>query len=1069
MAAPAAFILSAALLARLGRIPSGEAVVLGIAVIAAYLPGSFSTPSGWRRQAAEFLLLPAAWVLFVFGENTLRLMLLPPLMTIAAWSAWAACHTRRQRAQALMSRSAMVIATAGFGVSIGVLAALGKGLSPGSVLLHSLAGGVLATAGLALGSPAVLAGALAGALAPPLVSGLLLIPVFPLISFQGRLLESDVVGRLALSFRSLTPMIGGMGLFLISLSPWGLPPLRLLFPHTSWIGWLGLLLIALVSLRFPPAAAGALGVLACLLLGPAVSPIREGGRRPRLDTASRSTTLRPGQGGSYAVEISLGGARKVREGATVGWIQVEKQRIPLRVGREVASNALLEGSRETHAPPAEPVLRPPGRTGAPWRLSGRLSCIVPGKVVPKLERNSGIRKTAWIEVPASGPELPSPPRAWTAEKWLWAAAAMAALIQLLSGLWRSGAGALSWIPLIAGLAINRSSIQPLHLLGERMGVDLALAAFLLAWVPAAWHWSREQRFFLPAMLLLAPLAMATAELTPPLWGDEPYHLALLESIVRDHALNPAPYLLGGGAIREFILSRGHLFHSPILAFLLLPGYFIAGRIGAQFLMSVYAAASLALLMRVVRRSFKLPHRTEVLLFLMLSLSYPLTTFTGQIWPAILGILCTTAALLLVDESGSTPRGGAWAALALASLSGAIKTRLALISFPVALSAFRKHVRSIRFWLGLAAAALLSLGVGRIFLGHPFGAFRRLGNLLPTDPALACRVLCGLLFDGAGGLLWMAPFWIIALLALPRVWKKGSSAEKALFVGAAATVFFLLSSGEWYGGGSPPARYLVPLLPLIAISLAGLLGECSGKRRLLIFAAPPSFVAWFFLNTRPHFGINPGDGRWYFSTILSRAFHADAVSLFPSFLHLRPASFVVPAILTVTILLLWYFAGRRPAFGRKLAGLTPAIWLVLALAFTTTLLLRPDSVVEAEAAQVRHQGGAPFPSRGIPQRWAHRVGWSLSDNNSMDIPLHLREDDQIVLIARLRGLPLNTRLICRWDGKTPKPIDLETKMSWGALPIPGPDRAGPHTLSIRLETKSGVCLEIDRIEIQRQDS
>jgi len=832
------------------------------------------------------------------------------------------------------------------------------------------------------------------------------------------------------------------------------------------------LLIALASLRFPPAAAGALGVLVCLLLGPAVAPVREGGRRPRLDTTSQNTTLRPGQGGSYSVEISLGGARKVREGATAGWLQVKKQRIPLRVGREVASVSLLDGEKrflEEHAPPTEPVLRPPDRAGAPWRLSGRLSFTVPEKCVPKLQRNSGIRKTAWIDVPASGPELPTSPRAWTAETWLWAAAALVALIQLLSGLWKSGAGTLAWMPLITGLAINRSSIQPLHLLGERMGVDLALAAFLLAWVPAAWRWSREQRFFLPAILLLAPLAMATARLTPPLWGDEPYHLALLESIVRDHALNPAPYLLGGGAIREFILSRGHLFHSPILAFLLLPGYFLAGRIGALFLMSVYAAGALALLMRAVRQNFKLPHRTELLLFLMLSLSYPLTTFTGQIWPAILGILCTTAALLLVEAPGTTSRWGAWTALALASLSGAVKTRLALISFPVALSAFRKNVRSIRFWLGLAVAALLSLGVGRIFLGHPFGAFRRLGDLLPTDPALAGRVLCGLLFDGAGGLLWTAPFWIIALLSLPRVWKKGSTAEKALFVGAAATVFFLLSSGEWYGGGSPPARYLVPLLPLIALSLAALLGENSGRRRLLILAAPPSFVAWFFLSTRPHLGINPGDGRWFFSNFLSRSFQADAASLFPSFLHPRPASFAVPAVLTVTILLLWYFTGRHPSFGRHLARLTPAVWLLLALAFTTTLLLRPDSIVEAEAAQVRHQGGTTFPVRGVPQRWAHRVGWSLSDGSSMDIPLHLRKDDQVVLIVRLRGLPLDTRLLCRWNGGIPWPIDLEAPMSWGTLPIGGPGRAGSHKLSIRLETKSGVCLEIDRIEIRPADA
>ncbi len=1067
LAAPTAFLLLTTLLALFGRIPLTEALMLGLAVLAGFVPGTLRRPAGWKRQIAELLLLPAAGILTLFPQTNLRLMLLPPILGLASWAAWwAGCPEQDPDGQR-NGPAFPQLPSAAFGLSIVLLSLVGKWTSLFSALVNMTSGLFLASALAFLGPAGALLGALIAATTDFRFNPLLFFAAYMLLRLQRRPDAWKKFEGIRSDFQSLLPLIGGLGVFLLALSAWGMPPLGLVFPHSSWVTLLGIAVIAGISLRFPPAAAGALGVLACLLLGPPIPPIQEGGANISLDSTRREVTLRAGNGEMYGLEIALEGDGKLPEGATAAWILLPHKRIPLRVGRDLPPKSFAPEEKLSPAsaasPPAEIILRPPALKDGAWKLSLRKHFKVAHGILPRVLINRKIRPAPSLRILAAGPEIPALPRDWNGEHWLWAAAGLLALIQLLSGLWKKPGSGVPWIPLIAGLLVNRAAIEPLHLLGERYSVDLALAAILIAWIPAASSWSRRRRFFLPAFLLLGSLAFATAHLTPPLWGDEPYHLALMESVLREHSLNPAPYLVGGGATRELILSTGHLFHSPVLAFLLLPGYAAGGRAGALLLLAFYGALALAILLRAIRNSIDLKPRNEYLLLLVLLLSYPLSSFIGQIWPAVVGILCTSGALLLLRKDAGTGPSGIWSALALAAFSGAVKTRLALVTFPVALSPFRGHRRSLRFWPGLSATMIASLGVGWFFLGHPLGPFRRLRDLIPTDPVLAGRVLLGLFFDAAGGLLWTAPFWIIAILLLPRLWREGRASEKAMILGAAATVFLLLPSGEWYGGGSPPARYLVPLLPLVAFALARLLEKPEGLRRLLFLLAPPSFFAWWLLSTRPHLSINPGDGRWYFSAIMARAFQADADSLFPSFLHPRSASIFVPIAVSLGLALLWMIFSRRPGWARHLTRMGAAFWIMLATAFTTTLLLRGDRVVEAEAPQVRRHGGESFPAQGVPQRWAHPVGWSLKDGNSIDFPLHVDGNEDILLIAQLRGSRRKADISWNWDHKTAGTLSLKDGIPEGGLILPGPGTPGKHRLSLSFEARPGTTLLLDRIE------
>ena len=128
------------------------------------------------------------------------------------------------------------------------------------------------------------------------------------------------------------------------------------------------------------------------------------------------------------------------------------------------------------------------------------------------------------------------------------------------------------------------------------------------------------------------------------------------------------------------------------------------------------------------------------------------------------------------------------------------------------------------------AVVAALAVEALFLGHPLGV-RRLPDIVPRDLLQPLTALGGLAFDPAGGLAFAAPLALLALAGVPRVWRHGGWGERALVVGGALTVAALLHSREWYGGGSPPARYLVPLLPLVALAGAMLLRSAPRWRRL----------------------------------------------------------------------------------------------------------------------------------------------------------------------------------------------------------------------------------------------
>ena len=1038
---PVAFALLAVVLAATGAVGWNEALWASLSVALVFVPAGWWAGGGARRRGAEAMLVPVAVALTMVGSVTMRWMLVPPLLLLAGWAAAATAwdrvpEHRRPLFAALLglsARCAVGVGLAGFGGVRTIAALVVAAVAPWAAARRG--GRRLAEVVALVAAVVPWQRSLAGA-----------------VTVSAVCVVWGVVGRRRNADDLLlrwVPGIGAAALLAASFAPWVGFPVGGIFPALGWPVRVAVVLALIVTPRLRPGLAGVVWFAAALTVGPAQPPSPEQRAFDLTDQHGRLTMSRS-TGSPYVVDLVLEGS------------QSDQGEVPAAVLHFAGSDHVVMAGGGGDVT----VWRPQGvGAGASWRSAVRSRFAVPAGESPILFRHPDLGDEATLRVETLGSVRATPPRDWMLPSWLLAAAVAVALIQVLSGVWRTAPAVLPWLVLVLGSLVARVSVEPLRLLGERLAVDLALAALLAAWLPAAHIWLRRRRVFVTVAALLAPLALATPHVTPSLYGDEPFHLIVMESMATDHDLDISDDLdLASHPQNELYAPGRPLFHSPVLGLALLPGYAAAGRAGALLLLALMGGA-LATLVARRARDLGLGDAQTGLLVLVLAVTYPLATFATQIWPELPGALAVALLLVLV----SSPRGGRWLGPVVAVAAVAVKTRLGLIAFPIAAAAWlrRGWVRGLAV-LGSAVGA--GLAVGWLTMGHPFGPYRRLRHLVPEDPMLVARVLGGLAFDSAGGLAFTAPLLLAAVAGVAALWRHGGSGERAMLVGCVLTVCALLHSIEWYGGGAPPVRYLVPMLPAFALSAAMVLKRPLRWRRLALVLLPPSLVAWWVLITRPHLSVNPGDGGYWLADMLARRFAADARHFFPSFLVPSTATIVVPVVLLVVVLGAARLATWRPPVGSVMRRSWIALWLAGAAALVLTLDLRHDAVVELEAPQVRRSGGSAMPPAGTVSRFLHRRGWRLDDGDRVVVPLHLRENSELVLEGWLMGTAQKWgRLEIRWNDGEPVVTPWRGDGATERVVLPPPPGPGRHRLGIGLLSPPHGAVVLDRLVVERAPS
>ncbi len=591
--------------------------------------------------------------------------------------------------------------------------------------------------------------------------------------------------------------------------------------------------------------------------------------------------------------------------------------------------------------------------------------------------------------------------------------------------------------LLAGTWTAASGAAPLARLGFRGAADAAALAALAGW------WAvrpRIRRRWLAGAALLVPLALAQPALRHPA-GDEVYHLALMRSLVQDHDLAVRDDLDPTDPAEAAYLADPRRFvHSPVLAVALAPGYAALGHAGALALLALAVAWAVGWAADRAER-LGLGVRAAEAAWRLALLTYPALTFATQVWPAAAGALAL--ALALAGAERSRPAGAALAS----AVAFAVKVRLALLAAPVAAVALvrRTSARAAAVAaLALAAAAALTARS----LGTPLGG-HRLAELLPADPAAPLRGLWGLAWDAGGGLLLAAPAWLAALPWVRRLWRRAGAGERAAMVGLGLTLAALAPRGEWYGGGSPPARYLAAALPLAALALAAALGTARG-RRLVGLAAVVGLPAAWLAATRPLALFNPVDGGSWLSDALARALDAAARRALPTMLRPGAAAWAAPAALLV-LGAWWAWRPRRAA---------AAAGLVLLLSVATVTAALPEPVVEAEDPQVAHLGGRRDPPPGAFHPWSRGIAWRLEPGDAIEIPWDPPAGRRLVARARARGAVAALRL--RWNGG-PWEERRVPPGGWRLVAVPPPPGLGRHRLRVELAGPAEASLMVDRVE------
>ncbi len=384
---------------------------------------------------------------------------------------------------------------------------------------------------------------------------------------------------------------------------------------------------------------------------------------------------------------------------------------------------------------------------------------------------------------------------------------------------------LAWLPAARGLLPSLGVLR-----GGLPWLALAVTAGSVVLGRAARRWAGAER--LTALRLFGLLAAVFVPIG--LWqaagsrvsGDEPHYLLMAQSLWREGDLDLrdnfvrrdwAEYLPDldqphyGAPRRD---GRPYPAHGPGLPLLMTWPYAVGGRAACVALMALLAAAATTQGWRLARALGSPPG--PALGAVGLLAGPPLLFYACHIYTEAPSALALVSSLLLL--LGAPGAGGA----ALAALAAGSLPWLHLKMAPAAAGLGLLAVTRLRGGPRLAfvavagALGLAFLGYHQVVFGHPtplavYGGFLPPGDVVPQP----LRALAGLLLDRSFGLLPLAPGYVLAIPGGVLAWRRRRGETAALLGLVAAVVGPALLWRMWWGGQCPPARFLVPALPLLA--------------------------------------------------------------------------------------------------------------------------------------------------------------------------------------------------------------------------------------------------------------
>ena len=478
-------------------------------------------------------------------------------------------------------------------------------------------------------------------------------------------------------------------------------------------------------------------------------------------------------------------------------------------------------------------------------------------------------------------------------------------------------------------------------------------------------------------------------------GDEPHYLVLTHSLLADQDLriennhqNRDYWEFHPGDLPMHYLARGrdgvvYSIHLPGLPALLLPAYALAGHWGALAMVGLMAA--LAALAMFDLASLVGSRPIALATWAAVAFTIPFGLQSWLIFPEMAAALLMAWAALWVWRDGPDRLWPwVWRGAAL-SLLPWLHMKFSLLLFVTGLwLAFKLWPRTrlvVGFLAPIAVSGVLWLGSFYVMYGDvnptvAYGYSQGAGLAWLNVP----RGLLGLSFDQEYGLLPYSPIFAVSVLG---AWVMARHRDtRGYLIGVLLLIaLFLISTTRvymWWGGVSVPARFVVPILPLlgpmIAIAIRDLRGSAARSGIALTLAY--SVLAFVVVVVKPGAMLmyNDRDGTGRLVETLQAGVPLTAT--LPSFLYPdipiqlpSTAVWVVAAVLAVVATRL---AARRAWTG----GFWSATIAVLVFGASGSLfaaMVLPDTAAHDTVQVGRQRLLQAYPGESL-HAFSYEIGW-----------------------------------------------------------------------------------------------
>ncbi len=606
-------------------------------------------------------------------------------------------------------------------------------------------------------------------------------------------------------------------------------------------------------------------------------------------------------------------------------------------------------------------------------------------------------------------------------------------------------------------------------------------------------WPPVTFFALPFIVYMAILPWSAAQRPPD--GDAPHYLLLTHSLAYDFDTDLRNNYEDGDSL-EFMDRRletqpgdpvgrdGELFsrHNMLLPLVLAPIYRVKGLFGALIIMAVLTAVTCWLALALAHYYFRGPVGPAVFAWAALAFTVPLLLFSYQIWVEVPAALLVLLALIQINRlrSHMLPLRWIWLNLTIAvGLLPLLKIRFMFIAAPLAILALRQGDRRFRkgailILVCVLLLALATLLFNQVVFQNPL-KYHDIDGIQTylQSPTKYVRGSIGLFFDCAFGLFASAPIWMLLLPALVVVVRLRHRIVVDTCIIFLPYFLLLLPRGEWFGAWSPPYRYGVVLLPVLALWLIPLLrGKLrTGSRTIIAALAVLTVVLTTLWIVVPGWTYNIAHGRSHVLDYLSAQTSADVARFFPSSIRLRAATYIWPAATFILISSIWRLGRRRASHTAALLGATVSLLIPPILIAVSEH--RSTQIVEFEDPWLTPEGGELYPDLWVVYRPQYRGGWLLPSGSSIRAPLVAGSDHldlEIDLLSRPEDRPGAILEVLDDTGRVLARREIEPSFDWTSLtfedlPLPEGDELRLRVLSSGEEAGSGHHVVLDRAQIR----